>query len=461
MKTTRHRGTPDFILLVLTFLLVGFGVVMVFSASSATSAYHFNDPFYYTKRQIMWAVLGIAVMLLLMNIPYRKLRPLAFPAFAIVIVLLVLVLMRDPIYGSRRWLSIGPFGLQPSEFAKLGIILYFAHLISKKGEKVRDFQKGLLPLLIIAAITAGLIMMQPDFGATAIFLCCAMAVIIAGGVNLKHFFAVSLAGGSLAAAFISFNLLFSDRFEYIKFRVTSFLDPWQDPYNTGYNLIHSLLAFGHGGTFGAGIGQSIQKLHYLPFTHNDFILPVIGEELGFIGLVTFLLIYLFFFVEGIADRIAKQGSILHIGRCRNCHIIRHAINHQFRRSYRQYSNIRGHLSFYQLRRVIFALIDDQRRHFAEHLKRKQSAGEGKKFDELRDSKKTAVSFYVHVSCIALKIKNSMLIDSTPLLCLIRLIILRALAVLLIPQFDLVRKRPHPLEHSLLRHSTLSSIAPLL
>lgn len=294
MKTTRHRGTPDFILLVLTFLLVGFGVVMVFSASSATSAYHFNDPFYYTKRQIMWAVLGIAVMLLLMNIPYRKLRPLAFPAFAIVIVLLVLVLMRDPIYGSRRWFSIGPFGLQPSEFAKLGIILYFAHLISKKGEKVRDFQKGLLPLLIIAAITAGLIMMQPDFGATAIFLCCAMAVIIAGGVNLKHFFAVSLAGGSLAAAFISFNLLFSDRFEYIKFRVTSFLDPWQDPYNTGYNLIHSLLAFGHGGTFGAGIGQSIQKLHYLPFTHNDFILPVIGEELGFIGLVTFLLIYLFF-----------------------------------------------------------------------------------------------------------------------------------------------------------------------
>lgn len=312
MKTSQHRGTPDFVLLVLTFLLVGFGIVMVFSASSATSAYFLNDSLFYTKRQVMWAILGITAMLLLMNIPYQKLRPLIFPAFVVVIGLLILVLFTEAKFGARRWIDIGPFGLQPSEFAKLGIIVYLAHIISKKEERIRDFQKGLLPVVIVTAIAAGLVMMQPDFGSAAILLCCAFAVIITGGVNLKHFLALSGIGGSLLLLFISFNLFFSDRLNYIKFRVTSFMDPWQDPYGTGYNLIHSMFAFGHGGTFGTGIGQSIQKLHYLPFTHNDFILPVIGEELGFIGVVTYLLVFIAFLWRAllIGLRSKDQFSVL-------------------------------------------------------------------------------------------------------------------------------------------------------
>lgn len=294
MKTTHRRGTPDFILIVLTFLLVGFGIVMVFSASSATSAYFYNDSLYYTKRQLLFAIVGIIALFVLMNIPYNKLRPFIFPSIIVLVALLILVLMRDPTYGARSWIKIGSFGIQPSEFAKLGIIMYLSHLIAKKQDKIRDFQKGLLPVLIVTGLVAGLIMMQPDYGTTAIFLCCALAVIITGGVNLKHLISIVFISGSFIALFISIHLHFSNKLKYIQTRFTSFMDPWQDPYNTGYNLIHSYFAFGHGGTFGAGIGQSIEKLHYLPLPHNDFIFPVIGEELGFVGSTIFLLVYIVF-----------------------------------------------------------------------------------------------------------------------------------------------------------------------
>jgi cell division protein FtsW len=289
-----QRGTPDFILLALTIILLGFGIVMVYSSSLAFAALKFDDSLFLTKRQIMWAILGTAGMLFLMNIHYAKLKKGFIPFFMLVVILLFVVLFRDPVNGARSWIGIGSIGLQPSEFAKLGIILYLAALIHKKGEKFRDFHKGLLPVLIIVGFVAGLIMLQPDLGTMVIFLFCALVVIVVGGANLKHLFFSSVIVTFFVGFFVSIYLLFTDPLDYgyRVNRITSYLDPWADPLGSGFHLIQSYYALGHGGITGAGFGQGIQKLHYLPEAYNDFIFSIIGEELGFIGSTLFLITFL-------------------------------------------------------------------------------------------------------------------------------------------------------------------------
>lgn len=294
MNPTR-RGSPDFLLLALTFLLVGFGTVMVYSSSSAVSGFMFNDSLYLTKRQIMWAGIGIAGMLVTMNIHYMKLKKLFIPFFLITLMMLFIVLQSEPINGARRWIPIEGFGsIQPSEFAKLSIILYLAALIQKKGENFRDFKKGLLPVLLIVGFVSILIMRQPDLGTTIIFLICSFVVIIVGGANLKHLFFVFSISAAILGVFIGFYLSFTDesQYGYRMDRITSYLDPWADPQGSGYHLIQSLYAFGHGGLTGTGLGQSIQKLHYLPEAYNDFIFAIIGEEFGFIGTSLFIIVFL-------------------------------------------------------------------------------------------------------------------------------------------------------------------------
>jgi cell division protein FtsW len=298
------RGTPDFILLALTFLLVGFGIVMVFSASSAIAAYHWNDSLFYTRRQIVWAILGMLGMLLIMNIPYAKLKRLFVPFFFTAVIMLVLVLFSEPVNGARSWLIIGGVRLgQPAEFAKLAMILYLAALISKKGEKFRDLKKGLMPVLITAGGMAGLIMLQPDIGTALIFLVTAGVIIFAGGANVKHLLFIGAVSAGFAAFVAGIYLLVAEEHSTAVAvrlsRLTSFLDPWSDPLASGYHLIQSLFALGHGGLTGAGFGQSIQKLHYLPYAHNDFIFAIIAEELGFIGGTLFLLTYLLFLWRGL------------------------------------------------------------------------------------------------------------------------------------------------------------------
>jgi cell division protein FtsW len=292
-----RRGTPDFILLALTFLLVGFGTVMVYSSSSAVSGFMFNDSLYFTKKQLMWAGIGVAGMLFTMNIHYMKLKKLFIPFFMLILILLIAVLFSEEFNGAKSWIRIGNFGsLQPSEFAKLAIILYLAALIQKKGEKFRDFQKGLLPVLLIVAFMAGLIMLQPDLGTTIIFVFCSLVVIVVGGANLKHLFYIFGLLASIFAVFISIYLLVTDpkEYGYRMDRITSYLDPWAAHHqqDASYQLIQSLFAFGHGGLTGTGLGQSIQKLHYLPEAYNDFIFSIIGEEFGFIGASLFIFIFL-------------------------------------------------------------------------------------------------------------------------------------------------------------------------
>ncbi|MFC5401830.1 putative lipid II flippase FtsW [Cohnella soli] len=298
MKTPEsgRRGTPDFLLLILTFLLVGFGLVMVFSASSsmAVSDPDFNnDALFFVKKQLMAVGLGSIAMFVLMNIHFQKYKKLFLLFFVGTLVLLFLTpIIGRELNGARSWV----FGVQPTEFAKLAIILYLASIIAKKDEKFRDFKKGLLPVMIVVGFFAFLIMLQPDFGSCAILVMCAAAIVIAGGSNLKHIMMSAAVLLGLAALGTSLYFLTHPDadFGYRGSRFTAFMDPLADQDGIGYHMVRSLEAFGHGGLTGTGLGHSIQKLYYLPYAYNDFIFAVIGEELGFLGTTAFIVIYVVF-----------------------------------------------------------------------------------------------------------------------------------------------------------------------
>jgi cell division protein FtsW len=313
-----RRGTPDFMLLIMTFVLIAFGLLMVYSASSMSASYNFEgDSLHYIKRQAIAIALGLILMMFFMNVHYSKLKKWSVPLFFLVFIMLCLVpfIGSGSVKGARSWFSIGPLNLQPAEFAKLSIIIYLSTLIHKKGDQFSQFKKGLLPTIIIVGLFCGLIMLQPDFGSTVVLSLIAALVILVGGANLKHFFVIGVSGALLASLVVVIPLLTAtDSFR--SDRISAYLDPWADPLGSGYHITQSLMAFGHGGFGGAGFGQSIQKLGFLPAPHNDFIFAIIGEELGFIGSSLFLLFYLLFLWRGILIALRCKdsfGSLVGVG----------------------------------------------------------------------------------------------------------------------------------------------------
>lgn len=292
------RGAPDFLLMILTLMLVGFGLVMVFSASSSmagASEKFGNDALFFTKRQFAWAGLGTFAMLVIMNVPYAKFKKLFLPLMLFTIVLLIMVPFFSAINGASSWIRFAGLGIQPTELAKLAVILYLAAIITKKQDKFREFKRGLLPVMIVVGFIVGLIILQPDFGSSVILLLTATIIIIAGGANLKHVLLSGVVLGGLAALALGIYFLASgDDGGYRMGRITAYRDPFSDPQGTGLQLLRSLEAFGHGGFWGAGLGNSVQKLFYLPEAYNDFIFSVIAEELGFIGVTLFLVVYVLF-----------------------------------------------------------------------------------------------------------------------------------------------------------------------
>ncbi|MDQ8733472.1 putative lipid II flippase FtsW [Paenibacillus sp. LHD-38] len=320
MKATQNgsRGRPDFLLLILTLLLLGFGLVMVFSASSSVAKVSFDDSLYFIKRQFMWAGLGTLIMLFMMNMRYQVYKKAFMLLFIPVIIMLILVpFVSESINGARSWFGIGSLGIQPTEPAKLALILYLGALISKKEEKFRDFKKGLMPVIVIVGFICALIMMQPDLGSCLVIATCAAIMILAGGANLKHLFLAGSALALLAAAVIGIWMAANpEGWQYRIDRFTAFTDPLADAQGTGWQMVSSLQALGHGGITGAGFGESVQKLHYLKYAYNDFIFSIIGEEFGFIGSSIFLLFYLLFLWRGliVALRCPDQyGTIVGVG----------------------------------------------------------------------------------------------------------------------------------------------------
>ncbi|MEJ8545416.1 putative lipid II flippase FtsW [Brevibacillus borstelensis] len=302
MKT---RGVPDFLLLLLTALLVGFGITMVLSSSSIYALTSFTssgckqcggDELFFVKRQAMWLLLGIFAMLVTMNIPFSFYKKNYLLIMLVCFLSLFLVLIPGigtDIQGARSWFSFGSANLQPAEFAKLGLILYLAAIVSKKGAGIRDLKKGLMPPLVVTGVFFGLIVAQPDMGTAAILLGSAIVVLICGGARLSHLFMIGFPVTTLAV------FAYVMKKDHAWNRLTSFLDPLSDPLGTGYHIKQSLIAIAHGGLTGTGFGKSIQKYLYLPEAHTDFIFAIISEEFGFIGTSLFLLVYLLFLLRGI------------------------------------------------------------------------------------------------------------------------------------------------------------------
>jgi len=277
----------DPVLLGAVLLLAMLGVVMVYSASAVYAGARLGDGLWFFKRQLAGAGLGLVALLLAMRIGYRRLEKLATPLLLLAIVLLLLVHVPGlgrAAGGARRWLALGPIQFQPSEVVKLALVLWLARSLSRKQDKIRVFSAGLLPHLLVLGIVAALLLSEPDFGTTVVIASLTFALLFVAGARLAY-----LASGVVIAAPIAAFLVWSSRYRLQ--RVLAFLDPWADPRGHGYQAVESLLAFGAGGTAGVGLGGSHQKLFFLPAAHTDFILSIVGEELGFLGVSAVLLLF--------------------------------------------------------------------------------------------------------------------------------------------------------------------------
>jgi cell division protein FtsW len=289
-----RRGFDSTILL-LAVALTCFGVVMVYSSSSIMAAKKYGDGFYFLKRQGLFAVLGCGVMALFMYLDYHRLRRLAVPFFLFCGLLLVAVLIPgigSHAGGAARWIRLPGFSVQPAELAKLGMIIYMAHSLAKKRDKIRSFKLGFTPYMLVLALLLVLLLLQPDLGSALTLGAVAMIMLRVAGTRLSYLASVVI----LALPFLYFLVMSVD---YRRRRILSFLNPWEDPSNSGFQIIQSWIAFGTGGLIGNGLGEGKQKLFFLPEAHTDFIFSVVGEELGFLGVLVVAAMLLLLVMRGI------------------------------------------------------------------------------------------------------------------------------------------------------------------
>jgi cell division protein FtsW len=274
-------------LLFAVLFLVGIGIVMVYSASSALALKKYGSSFYFLKKQALFSLIGMVVLVVFSHIPFRIYRSLTYPILLLSLGLLIAVLVSGmglSAGGSQRWMRLGPLTFQPVEAARLALIIYMAYSLSKKRDGLRQFRIGFIPHVLVLALFAILLILQPDFGSVVIFSVLVWVMMFVAGVPIRHLLSALLLLLPMAY-FLMVNATYRIK------RLVSFLDPWQYPAGEGYQIIHSLMAFGTGGLWGAGVGKGYQKLFYLPEPHTDFIFAVIGEELGFLGVLFIIGLY--------------------------------------------------------------------------------------------------------------------------------------------------------------------------
>ena len=306
----RARSGLDYQLLVVTTLgLVAFGLVMVYSASSARAALAADDPAYYLKRQAAYAVIGIVALVLLSRMDYRRLRfavpPLLLGSFALLVAVLVLA---EPVNGARRWIELGPATIQPSELAKLAIALWLASYLARSPAP-QSLGELLRPIGVVVGTALALIIVEPDLGTAIAIAIMVGAVLLVAGTRISTLLGAGVAGIALVAAAIWLE-------PYRRERILSFLDPWQDPENAGFQSVQAMLALGSGGLFGTGLGESVQKVYYLPEASTDMIYAIIGEELGLVGAVAVLAAFVIFGYAGFNIALACRdpfGKLLATG----------------------------------------------------------------------------------------------------------------------------------------------------
>ncbi|MBW2608998.1 MAG: putative lipid II flippase FtsW [Deltaproteobacteria bacterium] len=295
----------DYLILIPTILLLGFGLVAIYSSSSFLAAHKLGDGYFYLKRQAFFCLMGLCLLIIAKNIPatlYSKIvYPLLFISFALLVAIYIPGLGKK-VGGAYRWLRVPGFAIQPSELAKLTLAIYIAYSMSKKGPNMSNFSKGLLPHLVVAGAFITLILLQPDLGTAVIIGCWLMILLFVGGLNLIQIFIMVV----MATPMVLWLIWHAD---YRLKRWWAFLKPWDDPQGLGFQIIHSFLAFGSGGIFGVGLGNSKQKLLYLPEPHTDFILSIVAEELGLLGMFTIIILFAILIMRGI--KIALDASDLY------------------------------------------------------------------------------------------------------------------------------------------------------
>ena len=304
-------GPADPVLTAVIVALVGFGVVMVFSASALFAEETYDTPFHFLVRQSVFAVLGLGAMLVMARFDYHRFRPLTYPLLGVAIFLLAFVAFGfgHAAGGAARWIRLGPINVQPAELAKVAVILWLAYSLSKKTEKIRSFQVGFLPHVLGAGLLMLLCLKQPDFGSAVMIGLLTFVLLFAAGARLGY-----LIGGLLLAAPAIYLLVALS--PYRMRRIQAFLDPFAHRQGIGYQLTESLIGFGAGGATGVGLGDSKQKLLYLPEAHTDFISAIVGEELGFVGMLCLVAAFSVVVVRGLraSMRAADDyGTYLAIG----------------------------------------------------------------------------------------------------------------------------------------------------
>jgi cell division protein FtsW len=312
-KQTDNSVSYDIGLLFPVLFLVGIGIVMVYSASSALALKKFGSAYLFLKKQALFALIGLLGLVFCRHFPYRWYRPLTYPLLALALFFLIAIQFTDfglAAGGAARWLRFGKLSFQPSEFARFALILFLAYSLDKKGERLKEFSIGFVPHVVVWGVFAVCIIIQPDFGSVVILAALTWLMMFVGGVRSLHLFT------SLIVLFLPLAYFFLTSSQYRMSRILGFLNPWQYPAAEGYQIIHSLMAFGTGGLWGTGIGKGYQKLFYLPEPHTDFIFSIIGEEFGLMGVMFIIVLYAWILLKGI--KIARNapdtfGSLMAIG----------------------------------------------------------------------------------------------------------------------------------------------------
>lgn len=311
----KRGGGLDAPFLIIVLILVVFGLIMLFSASYATALYRFKDSFHFIKDQVFFALIGLAAMYVASRVDYHIFHRLAWPLMAASFILLVVVLFMKPINNARRWITIpGGLGtLQPSEIAKFAIIVLFAHIISINHEKMKRFSYGIIPFMVILLPVVVLMLLEPHLSGTILIVAIGAIMMFVGGTSLRWF---ALGGGVFAGGLTAALLVFPDLVPYAMDRIEMWKNPYLDAQGDGHQTIQSMLAIGSGGVFGLGLGNSRQKHLYVPEPQNDFIFSIICEELGFIGAMVVILLFVALLIRGsvLALRAKdKFGTMLVVG----------------------------------------------------------------------------------------------------------------------------------------------------
>ncbi len=296
-------SSSGYVLLLAVLLVLNLvGLVMVLSASSVVALEHEGSPYYYFVRQLMWLALGGVIFFVTWRVDYRRWRALATPALVGTVFLLALVFVPGlgvNANGSSRWLGYGNFSIQPSEVAKLAVLLFVADLLARRRQRITDLRVTLRPVIAVFGLVGGLILMQPNLGTTIVLAAIVLAVLFTAGTPFTPL-ARTAAFGVAAATFLAFSK------SYRRARLLAFLHPWQDPLGIGYQNIQSQVSLASGGWFGVGLGASRAKWGFLPYAHTDFIFAIIGEELGLVGAL--LVVSLFIALGVLGVRAAMMAS---------------------------------------------------------------------------------------------------------------------------------------------------------